>query len=132
MVFDFSNPAPLTQPYLWRSKKFQLPHKDNLAAFRVWFDIPAGGPQTPPTAITVAAPSYSTTVNIPLASGMFGVVRILADGKYVCERELRSSTQLMRVPSGYKASTWQVEVEARVIVTNIKVASSVKMLGMIE
>ena len=127
---DFADPAPLTQAYLWRSKKFQAHHKDNYEAFRVWFDIPPGGPQTPPATGTYALPSYSTTINIPLQVGMLGVVRVLADGKYVCERELRYSTQLMRVPSGFKASTWQLEFEARVPISNIKIATSVKELAL--
>lgn len=127
---DFANPTPVTQAYLWRSKKFQAHHKDNYEAFRVWFDIPPGGPQLPPTPATVATPSYTAETKLQLAPGMFGVVRLLADGSYVCERELRSSTQLMRIPSGFKASTWQVEFEARVPISNMKLATSVKELAL--
>lgn len=127
---DFADPLALTQPYLWRSKKFQAHHKDNYGAFRVWFDIPEGGPQTPPVTGTYAQPSYTTAINIQLQTGMFGVVRILADGRYVCERELRTSTQLMRIPTGFKASTWQVEFEARVPISNMKLANSVKELAL--
>jgi hypothetical protein len=59
---------------------------------------------------------------------MFGVVRIIADGNYITERELRYSTELMRITSAQKYTTWQVEIEGIVSVTNIKLATSVKEL----
>jgi hypothetical protein len=60
---------------------------------------------------------------------MFGVVRIIADGFYITERELRFSTELMRVSSASKYTTWQIEIEGVVSVTNIKMATTVKELG---
>lgn len=129
--YDFTDPAPLITPALWRSKKFQGPHRDNFAAFRVWFDIPPGGPQTPPsTRTTVPGTDAPPTVPaLAFVPGMFGVVRIIADGLYVTERELRYSTELMRIASDQKWTTWQVEIEGIVSVTNIKVATTVKELG---
>lgn len=128
-IYDFEDTAPTYQTYLWRSKKIQLPHKDNFAAFRVWFDIPPGGPTSPAAPRAVGIPTYSAQVGLPFVPGMFGVVRVLADGKYVTERELRHSAELMRVTSGYKATTWQFEVEGVVSVSNIKAATSVKELA---
>jgi len=60
---------------------------------------------------------------------MLGVVRIIADGFYVTERELRYSTELMRVASQQKYTTWQIEIEGVVSVTGVKLATSVKELA---
>lgn len=129
--YDFTDQAPIITKYFWRSKKFQGPHRDNYSAFRVWFDIPPGGPQTPPATRTTVPFSKSPpkTAQLAYAPGMFGVIRIIADGAYVTERELRFSTELMRVASEQKYSTWQVEIEGVVSVTNVKIATSVKELA---
>ena len=63
---------------------------------------------------------------------MYGVVRIIADGKYITERELRYSTELMRVSSQSKFTTWQVEIEGVVSVTMVKMATTVKELGLLS
>jgi hypothetical protein len=129
--YDFTDPAPQITPFLWRSKKFQGPHKDNFAAFRVWFDVPPGGPQSPPiTRVTLPASNHPPTVAaLKYVPGMFGVVRVIADGLYITERELRFSTELMRVASSQKYTTWQIEIEGIVSVTNVKMATTVKELG---
>ena len=132
--YDFTNPAPIIKSALWRSKKFQGPHKDNFAAFRVWFDIPPGGPQTPPATRTTVpfTENPPAVARLAYAPGMFGVVRIIADDKYVTERELRYSTELMRVSSQSKYTTWQIELEGVVSVTNVKMATTVKELGLMK
>jgi hypothetical protein len=107
-------------------------HKDNFSAFRVWFDVPPGGPQQPPTVRTEVNPSNSSTPAMAYVPGMFGVVRVLADGKYITERELRFSTELMRIVSDQKYTTWQFEFEGIVSITNLKAATSVKELGLIK
>lgn len=132
--YDFTDAAPTITKVIWRSKKFQGPHRDNFAAFRVWFDIPPGGPQSPPATRTTlpATNTPPTTAAMPFTAGMFGIVRIIADGTYLTERELRYSTELMRVSSQQKYTTWQIEYEGVVKVTNIKMATTVKELGHIK
>jgi hypothetical protein len=44
-------------------------------------------------------------------------------------RELRKNGQIMRLPDGYKAENWQVEVLARVTISNIQIGTSVDELG---
>ena len=127
--FDFTDELPTIQLATWRSKKFQSAHRENFAAFRVWFDIPPGGPQVPPTNRTTALPTNSPSIGLPYTAGMFAVVRIIADGNYITEREVRYSTELMKITSGEKYSTWQIEIEGIVSITNIKAATSVKELG---
>lgn len=130
--FDFTDPDPTIQPYTWRSKKFQGPHRENFSAFRVWFDIPPGGPQTPPPVRTTVPFKVSKTPTLTYKPGMFGVIRVIADGLYITERELRYSTELMRIASADKYTTWQVEIEGIVSVSNIKLATSVKELGIMK
>lgn len=129
--YDFTDQAPQIIPYLWRSKKFQGLHKENFAAFRVWFDTPPGGPQSPPPMRTVlpAKANPSTTAQMVYQPSMLGIIRIIGDGFYVTERELRYSTELLRVVSNTKYTTWQVEIEGVVSVTSIKMATTVKELG---
>jgi hypothetical protein len=132
--YDFTDQAPTIVPYIWRSKKFQGPHKENFGAYRVWFDIPPGGPQTPPPTRTTLPATFAppTSAAMALTPGMFGIVRVIGDGAYLTERELRFSTELMRIASSTKYTTWQIEIEARVSVTNVKAATSVKELGDIK
>jgi hypothetical protein len=132
--FDFTDPAPAITPFLWRSKKFQGPHKENFAAFRVWFDLQPGGPQSPPATRTTVPFSVNppTTAQLKYQPGMLGVVRIIADGKYITERELRFSTELMRVSSQSKYTTYQIEVEGVISVTMVKMATTVKELAIAD
>lgn len=128
--YDFTDPAPVSQRYLWRSKKFQQAHVNNYAVMRVWFDTPANTP-APPGARDATPPSFTDTPAMS-AVGKLGVVRVIADDIYVTERELRSSNELLRIQSGFKASTWQWEIEAIVEVSNIKVATTVNELKKVE
>jgi hypothetical protein len=132
--YDFTDQSPVITPFLWRSKKFQGPHKENFAAFRLWFDIPPGGPQSPPPQRTTVPfqEHPGITAQMTFVTGMFGVVRVIADGFYVTEREIRTSEELMRVAAAQKYSTWQLEIEGIVSVTNMKMATTVKELGLMK
>jgi len=44
-------------------------------------------------------------------------------------QELRTSGELWRLPSGFTADFWQYEIETRLKILNIQIASSVKELG---
>ena len=43
-------------------------------------------------------------------------------------RELRETGELMRLPSGFKADFWQIELEAVVSIDSVQMATSVKEL----
>lgn len=129
--YDFTDPVPQITPYLWRSKKFEGMHRENFAALRVWFDLPPGGPQVSPpvrTQVPFAHPPVTAAV-MAYQPGMLGVVRVIADGFYVTERELRYSTELMQIAANQKYTTWQVEIEGVVSVSHVKMATTVKELG---
>lgn len=117
---DQINPEPVLDPYLWRSKTFQMDKKTNLAAMRVYFSVPQNTP--------VQNPVVDNTLVQTLSSDQYGLVRVYADGELVVTREIRTSSELMRLPSGFKADFYQFEVEARVRVFSLQAASSVKEL----
>lgn len=109
------------RPFLWRSKKFQAATKKNLAAMRVWFTVPDNAPTQNPV--------RNTDEPQTLAADQYGLVRVYADDRLVMTRELRISGELMRLPTGFKAEFWQFEIEARVKITAIQGAASVKELA---
>jgi hypothetical protein len=118
-AIDPPNTADI-QPYKWRSKLFQYPYSENFGALKVYFTVPSG------------APTLNSTVTsglfMTLGSNMYGIVRMYADGNLVFARELRKSGDAFRLPSGFKATMFQIEIEARVIVHNIQLASTSRAL----
>lgn len=107
-------------PYKWRSKVFTMPKRLSLEAMRVWFDLYPDSPELNPV--------RNTNLIQTLQPNQWGLVRVYADDKLVMCRELRSDGELMRLPSGFKASTYQIEIEARVLISSIEVSSSAKEL----
>lgn len=118
---DTSDKDPTQVPYLWRSKLFQATDSKSFAAMKVYFEV------------TDKAPTQNATRNTSspqtLGDNQYGLVRVYADGKLVTTREIWKSGELMRIPSGFKAEFWQLEVEARVKIRNIQIATSAKELS---
>lgn len=102
---DISDTRP-HGPYLWRSKIFTMPNQRNLEAMRIFFDTYIGTDEND-----------------------YGKVRVYANGRQVFERQMRSSGEFMRLPSGFKATHWQIEVEGSVRVYSVETATSAKELG---
>jgi len=121
--YDFTDQAPIIVPYRWRSKIYQTLTKKNFAAFRCWFDIPPGSP--------AQSPARNTSDPQTLGSNQYGIVRIFADGQLWTTREMRTSGELLRIYSGVKKDAWQVEIEGRVLVSNLQIATTVKELGLV-
>jgi len=101
---ELSSARPRSQ-YTWRSKKLQPPNKRNLEAMRIYFDVPTE------------------------AIGALGTVKIYADDRLVATKSLTASGALIRLPSGFKASFWQIEITSKVIVSSVEMATSVKELA---
>lgn len=114
-------PNRTREPFIWRSKTFTMPNKRNLEALRVWFDTYPDSPALNPVRNT--APVQT------LADDQLGLVRVYADDRLVMTRELRTNGEFMRTPSGFKASDWKVEVETRVKITSIELATFAKELA---
>src|SRR5262249_32638170 len=121
--YDFTDQSPVVVPYKWRSKVYQPLSKKNFAAFRVWFTVP----NTTPSQV-----ARNTSEPQPvLGPNQYGIVRIYKDGQLWTTRELRSSGELLRIYSGSVAEQWQFEIESRVNVSNMQVATSAKELGLV-
>ncbi len=132
--YDFSDTAPSIQPYDWLSKKYQEVAKKNYSAMRIYFTVPPNTPAQAPN--PNIQPAYDASWN-SLADGQWGIIKIWADPddgthsgnmQLVMARELRTNGQIMRIPDGFKAENWQVEVMSRVVISNIQFATSVQEL----
>jgi hypothetical protein len=66
-----------------------------------------------------------------LGDNQYGILRIFADDQLYQTRELRSSGELLRIHSSSKYESWAFEIEGRVVVSNLQVATSVKELGLV-
>ena len=121
--YDFADQAPTIMPYLWRSKIYQQFARKNFEAVKVFFSIPAG---TPTQGVrNVNDPQLS------LAANQYGILRVYADGNLYTTREIVRSGELLRIYSSSKFEDWQFEVEGRVQVNNLQIATSVKELGVV-
>lgn len=117
---DIADKNQSVVPGIWKSKKFQTNDKRNLGAMRIYFkptpDLPVLGPR-------------SSQLEQTLGPQQWGLCRLYADDKLVMTRELRTSGELWKLPSGFLADFWQYEVETRLRILNIQIASSAKELA---
>lgn len=90
--------------FTWRSKKFQTLNRLSLGSMKVYFDNPES--QTD-----------------------LGTVKVYADDRLVMTRALVKSGNLIRLPSGFKANFWEVEITSKVTISSIEMATSVKGLA---
>jgi hypothetical protein len=121
--YDFTDPNPTIVPYKWRSKSYQQQSRKNFAAIRCWFTVPQSTP--PQGERNVSDPQ------LELADDQYGIVRVYADGSLFTTRELRRSGELLRIYSESTYEQWSFEVEARVNISNLQIATSVKELGLV-
>jgi hypothetical protein len=121
--YDFTDPAPTIVPFKWRSGIQQQQSRKNFSAMKVWFTVPPGTP---------AQGDRNTSEPQPvLGDNQYGILRIFADDQLYQTRELRSSGELLRIHSSSKYESWAFEIEGRVVVSNLQVATSVKELGLV-
>ncbi len=113
---DISDQTQVKDPYLWRSKIFQAGNKQNFQAAKVFFTVLSSSPTLNPVPVTGVVQT--------LQEDQYGLFRVYADGELKFCRELRRSGEQFRLPSGFKADMWQVEIEARVQVDSIQIATS--------
>jgi hypothetical protein len=121
--YDFTDQSPVIVPYRWRTKTYQQMAKRNFEAMLVFFTVPDTTP-----------PQVERDVNHPqpeLGDNQYGVLRVYVDGELWTTREIRKNGELLRVFSGIKGEQWQWEIEGRVNVSNLQVATSVKELAQV-
>lgn len=109
------------QPYIWRSKILETPNQKNFEAMRVYISTHLCTPELNPV--------RNTALVQTLQPDQWGLVRVYADGRLCMTREIRESGEFYRIPSGFKATFWQIEVESRVKLDSIEIATTAKELG---
>jgi hypothetical protein len=124
--YDFTDTAPTITPYKWRSKTYQSQTKNNYAAMKVFFDIPPGSPTQ--SAVRNETPTLDPSW-LTLGANQYGIVRVYADNVLVTTREIRNSGELLRILAGFKADQWYFELEGRVAISSVHIATSVKELA---
>lgn len=124
--YDFGDEEPTMQTYIWRSKKFQQKSKKNFGALQITFSIPDG---TPALNATRLEDAFDDAVWDSLPADRYGFIRVFAGGDLVTVREIRRTNEILRIASGYKHETWQIEVEARIPISSIQLGSSIKALA---
>lgn len=132
--YDFSDTAPEITPYKWRSKVYQQNTKKSFGAMKVYFKVPPGTPTQNP--VRDESDTDDTDWNT-LPTDKYGIIRVYASHstdpgdvmELVTVRELRASGELMRILGGFKAESWQWEIEGRVEITNVQAAGTVKELA---
>jgi hypothetical protein len=123
IVYQFDSPLTTSRlPYIWRSKKFQVPYKQSLVAAKVFFEV------TPEASSVVTGARNTSLYQDFDPSTQLALFRVYADGALVLTRELQASGEIVQLPSGFKADYWQFEINGQVAVKNIQVATSVKEL----
>lgn len=120
---DISDVNQQKMSYIWRSKIFQTVNKKNFQAAKIYFKVPPNTPSLNP----VANLSQSQLTG-SLQTDQWGLFRAYADDRLVMVRELRVSGEQFRLPSGFRADFWQFEIEARVEIENMQMATSVSEL----
>jgi hypothetical protein len=110
-------------PYTWKSKILETPNKRSFEAMRVYFSTFSDTPELNPVANTNSVQT--------LAADQWGLIRLYADGVLCFTRELRNSGDMFRLPSGFKALFWQIEIEARIQINSVEIATSAKELGLV-
>ena len=120
------NPATAENllPWVWRSKQYRFPFAQQFVGGIVYFEVPS--------TLNIAAPtsaSRNTSQNQDFnASTQYLLIRAYADNKLVFVREIIENGELFLLPSGFKATYWQFEMEGQVNLKEIKFATSVKEL----
>jgi hypothetical protein len=110
---------PIT-PAQWTSKEFQMPYKQSLGAAMIFFDIPFSTP--------LQNPVRDTDQNQILKSDQYGIVRWYGDNRLLAVHEIRKDAELLRLPSETKYDVFRFEVETRVDISAVHVASAPKEL----
>ena len=118
---DISDVNQTKAPFVWRSKIFQTPKKNNFNIAKVFFTVPPGTVDLNPVEVFGSPQTLQAT--------QWGLFRAYADGDLMMTREIRVSGEQFRLPSGFKADFWQFEVEARVQIDVLQVATSAKELA---
>jgi hypothetical protein len=108
--------------YKWTSKEFHHPKPTNYAALKIYYDA------IPENSQSSNSDPWATTSVALLPIDVTGQLKLYADRVLVWTRNFASAGELMRLPSGYKAEVFQLEVTGRVRVDSVQMGTTVKEL----
>lgn len=124
-VYRWDDPSANPQVFRWRSKQFYGPEPVTIGACQVTLD---------PAVLTATASTQTLTNSdstLTLPSGKNAVVNIYAgpDGEnLIMTLPLTAVRNIFRIPGGFKAFDWQIEIVSRVGVRSIELASTMREL----
>jgi hypothetical protein len=127
--YDFAQAAPEFMTYRWKSKVFTAKYKENYAAMRVFFNIPATTPTQ--NAYRKEDPTDDASWLEDLPEDRYAYLFVYCDSVLVTVREVRNNREAMRILSGFKGDHWQFEIVSRVEITEVQIATSMKQLRQI-
>jgi len=122
-------PSVAREEYVWRSKILETPNQRNMQALRIYFsDQPMSSSVTFPDAWWEDTELWDDAALWDEGASA-GVVRVYGDGVLRYERDFRNSGDVLRLPAGYKATYWEIEVQSAQPVYSIEVSTSMMELG---
>lgn len=116
-VEHYDAPGPEFLPFIWRSKEFQYPFKNNFGAYMVFWDQDRAD-------LTSGSAVDIMPADVPIN------IKVWADRELVYDQPLllTDNAAEIRLPSGFKAQVWQFEIRGRAPVFALHVASTIKEL----
>lgn len=132
--YDFGDLAPSLKTVTWRSKFFQQNAVRNYSAMKAYFTVPPNTATQNPTRLTAVAsdPAWDT-----LPADRYAFIKCYVDlnddGNFtlVDAREVRKNGEVLRIIDGFKGNTWMFELQSRVNISNVQIATSVKELAQV-
>jgi len=118
---DLADTTQVTEPAVWHSKDFQAQYKDNYSAAKIYFDLLPNTPTQNPVRNT-------SQDQEELAPDQYALIKWYGDERLLAVHEVRTSGELLRLPSTTKYDFFKFEVETRVDISSIHFGSSPKDL----
>lgn len=154
-IVRYDDPNASLETQYWKSKPFTLPYPENFGAIRIEADVTLTPEEviaaqalidaiTAANTLLLAAGSIEGDLNagpmggvafngdilapIP-SSGVVFEIGVYADGKRV--KTVMSSNVDLRLPAGFKARVWELDVLSNVTVTRLTMARTMDELGQV-
>jgi len=118
---DLADATQTTEPCVWHSKDFQAQYKDNFAAAKIYFDLVPNTPTQNPIRNT-------SQLQSDLSEDQYALIRWYGDERLLAVHEVRTSGELLRLPSDTKYDFFKFEIQTRVDITSVHFGSSPKDL----
>lgn len=130
--FDFTDTAPELKVATWKSKWYQQNTARSYSAMKAYFTVPDGTPALNPERFEEDADDPGW-VDLPADRYAFIKTYVDLDGdgtlRLIDAREIRKTGEVLRIVDGFKAETWVWEIQTRVPISSVQIATSIKELA---